>query len=68
MYKRINGLQHIGVAVTDMDTSLKFYRTFFGLDIPFFDSIQAAPLMDYYTNNKTITKNSTKKTKPITRK
>ncbi len=56
MYKRINGLQHIGVAVTDMDASLKFYRKFFGLDIPFFDSVQPAPLMDVYTHNKTITK------------
>lgn len=56
MYKRINGLQHIGVAVTDMDASLKFYRKFFGLDIPFFDSVQPAPLMDVYTRNETITK------------
>ena len=56
MFKRINGLQHIGVAVRDMDSSLKFYRKFFGLDIPFFDSVQPAPLMDYYTRNNTITK------------
>jgi catechol 2,3-dioxygenase-like lactoylglutathione lyase family enzyme len=56
MYKRINGLQHIGVAVNNMDASLAFYRKYFGLDIPFFDSVQAAPLMDFYTNNKTITK------------
>ncbi|MFM7727823.1 MAG: VOC family protein, partial [Flavobacteriales bacterium] len=56
MYKRINGLQHIGVAVSDMDVSLKFYRKFFGLDIPFFDSVQPAPLMDVYTRNQTITK------------
>lgn len=56
MYKRINGLQHIGVAVTEMDKSLKFYRKYFGLDIPFFDSVQPAPLMDYYTHGKTITK------------
>ncbi len=56
MYKRINGLQHIGVAVTDMDASLRFYRKFFGLDIPFFDSVQPAPLMDFYTRGKTITK------------
>ena len=56
MYKRINGLQHIGVAVTNMNASLKFYRKFFGLDIPFFDSVQPAPLMDVYTRNKTITK------------
>ncbi len=56
MYKRINGLQHIGVAVSDMDRALRFYRKFFGLDIPFFDSIQPAPLMDIYTRNTTITK------------
>jgi catechol 2,3-dioxygenase-like lactoylglutathione lyase family enzyme len=56
MYKRINGLQHIGVAVTDMNSSLRFYRKFFGLDIPFFDSVQPAPLMNVYTANKTITK------------
>jgi len=56
MYKRINGLQHIGVAVSDMDSSLRFYRKFFGLDIPFFDSVQPAPLMDVYTRNSTITK------------
>ncbi len=56
MYKRINGLQHIGVAVSEMDKSLKFYRKFFGLNIPFFDSVQPAPLMDVYTRNSTITK------------
>ncbi|MBX7050740.1 MAG: VOC family protein [Flavobacteriales bacterium] len=56
MYKRINGLQHIGVAVSNMDHSLKYYRKFFGLDIPFFDSVQPAPLMDVYTRNKTIVK------------
>ena len=56
MYKRINGLQHIGVAVQNMDASLRFYRQVFGLDIPFFDSVQPAPLMDVYTNNSTITK------------
>ncbi|MFZ6053421.1 VOC family protein [Halocola ammonii] len=56
MYKRINGIQHVGVAVKDMDASLKFYRKFFGLDIPFFDDEAEAPLMRYYTKNETITK------------
>lgn len=56
MYKRINGLQHIGVAVQNMDASLAFYRKFFGLNIPFFDSVQPAPLMKYYTRGETITK------------
>jgi catechol 2,3-dioxygenase-like lactoylglutathione lyase family enzyme len=53
MYKRINGLQHIGVAVIDMDKSLRFYRRIFGLDIPFFDSVQPAPLMRVYTREET---------------
>jgi len=56
MEKRINGFQHIGIAVKDMDKSLVFYRKIFGMDIPFFDSVADAPLMDIYTRNKTITK------------
>lgn len=56
MYKRINGLQHIGVAVSNMDKALPFYRKFFGLNIPFFDSVAAAPLMRVYCNGDTITK------------
>jgi catechol 2,3-dioxygenase-like lactoylglutathione lyase family enzyme len=54
--KKINGIQHIGVAVNDMDLSLKFYRKFFGMDIPFFDSVAAAPLMKVYTRDEVITK------------
>ena len=53
---RINSMQHIGVAVQDMDASLKYFRKIFGMNIPFFDSVQAAPLMDCYTHEKTITK------------
>jgi len=53
---RINSIQHIGVAVQDMDASLKYYRKIFGMNIPFFDSVQPAPLMDCYTHGKTITK------------
>ncbi len=53
---RINSIQHIGVAVQDMDASLMYFRKFFGMNIPFFDSVQAAPLMDCYTHDKTITK------------
>lgn len=49
-------MQHIGVAVSNMETMLPLYRKLFGLDIPFFDSIQPAPLMDVYTRNQTITK------------
>ncbi len=53
---RVNGMQHIGLAVSDMNKFLPLYRKLFGLDIPFFDSVQPAPLMDVYTHQKTITK------------
>lgn len=53
---RINSIQHIGLAVQDIDASLRYFRKFFGMNIPFFDSVQAAPLMDVYTRNETITK------------
>ena len=44
------------MAVSDMNKILPTYRKLFGMDIPFFDSIQAAPLMDVYTHGNTITK------------
>ena len=53
---RIQGMQHIGIATKDMDRSLKLYRQLFGMDVPFFDSIQDAPLMDSHTRGETITK------------
>ncbi len=53
---RVNGMQHIGLAVSDMNIFLPLYRKLFGLDIPFFDSVQPAPLMDVYTHHQTITK------------
>lgn len=56
MSHRINGFQHIGVAVRDMDLSLKFYRKYLGLDIPFFDSVAPADLMLPYTRNEVIIK------------
>lgn len=56
MSYRINGFQHIGVAVRDMDRSLKFYRKYFGLDIPFFDAVAPAALMQPYTRGEIITK------------
>lgn len=55
-YVNVNGMQHIGVAVSDMNKILPLYRKLFGMDIPFFDSVQAAPLMDVYTHGVTITK------------
>ena len=55
-YKIINGLQHIGIGVEDIDKSWKWYRKYFGLDIPFFDAIAEAPLMQYYNGGSVIEK------------
>jgi catechol 2,3-dioxygenase-like lactoylglutathione lyase family enzyme len=59
MYKRINGIQHIGVGVSDSEISQKWYRKFIGMDICIFNGVAPAPLMDVYTNNETITKRAT---------
>lgn len=56
MYKRINGIQHVGVGVSNSEVSQRWYRKFFGMDIRIFDGVAPAPLMDIYTNNVTITK------------
>lgn len=53
---KIHGIQHIGVAVSDMERSLIFYRKVLGMNIPFFDSIQAAPLMQVFTRQEIVTK------------
>ncbi len=54
--KIINGIQHLGVGVENHEASWKWYRKFFGMDIPFFDAEAPAPLMNVYTRNETITK------------
>ncbi|MEY3505155.1 MAG: hypothetical protein RL349_1753 [Bacteroidota bacterium] len=53
---KIHGIQHIGVAVSDMNRTLPLYRKWFGMNIPFFDSVQAAPLMQVFTRNEVIAK------------
>lgn len=52
----IHGIQHLGVGVPEHEAAWKWYRKFFGLDVPFFNDEAPAPLMDIYTNNSTITK------------
>ncbi len=52
----IHGIQHIGVAVSDMNRTLPLYRNWFGMNIPFFDSVQSAPLMQTFTRQQIITK------------
>ena len=55
-YKLINGMQHIGIGVEDIDRTWKWYRRYFGLDIPFFDAVAEAPLMQHYNRGVTIEK------------
>ena len=56
MMKRVNGIQHLGIGVADHAVAWKWYRKFFGLDIPFFNDEAPAPLMQIYTDGETITK------------
>lgn len=58
-YKKVNLLQHIGTGVPDTEQAWKWYRKFFGLDIPMFDSVADAPLMQIYTNNYSVSKRAT---------
>ncbi len=56
MYKRINGLQHVGVGVPNHAESWKWYRKFFGMDIALFNGEAEAPLMQIYTKGEIINK------------
>ena len=56
MYHKINGIQHLGVGVKDHAQSWKWFRKYFRMDVPFFDAVAEAPLMDVYTHGKTINK------------
>lgn len=58
MYSNVNGIQHLGIGVPDHASSWKWYRKFFGLDVPFFNAEAPAPLMDIYTRNETIVKHA----------
>ena len=51
---KIHGIQHVGVAVSDMNRTLPLYRKWFGMKVPFFDSVQAAPLMTVFTRNEVL--------------
>ena len=52
----IHGIQHLGVGVPDHESSWKWYRKFFGMDIPLFNDEAEAPLMTIYTKGKVISK------------
>lgn len=52
----IHGIQHLGVAVPEHETAWKWYRKYFGLDVPFFNDEANADLMTIYTGDKVISK------------
>lgn len=52
----IHGIQHLGVAVPEHEPAWKWYRKFFGLDVPFFNDEANADLMTIYTDDKVISK------------
>ena len=52
----IHGMQHLGVGVPEHGAAWKWYRKFFGLDMPFFNDEAEAELMKIYTNNRVISK------------
>ena len=52
----IHGIQHVGVAVPEHETAWKWYRKYFGLDVPFFNDEANADLMKIYTGGEVISK------------
>jgi catechol 2,3-dioxygenase-like lactoylglutathione lyase family enzyme len=48
----LNGIQQIGIGVTNVHTAFAWYRRHFGMDIPVFDDAGEAGLMVRYTGGK----------------
>ncbi|TVQ66098.1 MAG: VOC family protein [Balneolaceae bacterium] len=49
MKEIITGIQQVGIGVDDIDSAWKWYRTWFGTDVPVFDDEADAALMKQYT-------------------
>ena len=49
MKQIITGIQQVGIGVEDIETAWKWYRTWFGTDVPVFDDEADAELMTRYT-------------------
>ncbi|MDA3892795.1 MAG: VOC family protein [Salinivirgaceae bacterium] len=52
MAKRINGIQQLGVGVTNVQEGFKWYRENFGMDIKMFEEAALAELMLPHTNGQ----------------
>ncbi len=52
MAKRINGIQQLGVGVTNVHEGFKWFRTYFGMDIKMFEEAALAELMLPHTDGQ----------------
>jgi catechol 2,3-dioxygenase-like lactoylglutathione lyase family enzyme len=52
MRKKICGIQQIGIGYSDIQESWKWYRKYFGMNVPVFEDTAEATLMYQYTGNK----------------
>jgi catechol 2,3-dioxygenase-like lactoylglutathione lyase family enzyme len=52
----VQGIQHLGIGVSNHEASWKWYRKFFGMNIPLFNAEANAPLMMIYTKGENINK------------
>ena len=52
MAKQINGIQQLGVGVTDIKEAFSWYRKYFGMDIKMFEEAAMAELMLPHTNGQ----------------
>jgi catechol 2,3-dioxygenase-like lactoylglutathione lyase family enzyme len=52
----ITGIQQVGIGVSDIDSSWKWYRNAFKTDVPVFDDVAEAALMTRYTGDSVQTR------------
>lgn len=58
MAKIISGIQQIGIGNPDMQKAWKWYRKYFGMDIPVLEEAAEADLMKRYTRDKVESRNA----------
>jgi len=52
MQKIISGIQQVGIGIPNLEDAWKWYRKYFGMDVPVLNEEAEAPLMLNYTGNK----------------
>jgi len=50
--KKICGIQQVGIGYADIQLSWRWYRKYFGMNVPVFEDIAVASLMKQYTGDK----------------